>query len=100
VPQAAGHLVILSGGLDSTGCMGVAVRDAGRGVPRRSTLTFDYGQRHRIELERAAAGAARYGSEHSSSTWTRAGGRLGLDRPRRGRARRPRARTSRRAAIR
>jgi 7-cyano-7-deazaguanine synthase len=64
VPQAAGHLVILSGGLDSTECMRVALRDARRGAPPPLALTFDYGQRHRIELERAAAVAERYGSEH------------------------------------
>ncbi|HMC51949.1 MAG TPA: 7-cyano-7-deazaguanine synthase QueC, partial [Acidimicrobiales bacterium] len=60
----AGGLVILSGGLDSTVCMSIAARDAGTGAPAPLALTFDYGQRHRIELERAAAVAASYGSEH------------------------------------
>ena len=64
MPQAAGHLVILSGGLDSTVCMAVAGRDAGPGAPPALALSFDYGQRHRVELERAAAVAQRYGSEH------------------------------------
>jgi 7-cyano-7-deazaguanine synthase len=53
-------LVILSGGLDSTVCMALAARDTG-GV---LALTFDYGQRHRVELDRAALVAAHYGAEH------------------------------------
>ncbi len=54
-------LVVLSGGLDSTVCMAIAGEEAR--VPPLA-LTFDYGQRHRIELERAAEVAAFYGSEH------------------------------------
>ena len=61
MPAPARHLVILSGGLDSTVCMGVAGRDSG---PSPVALTFDYGQRHRTELDRAAAVAARFRSEH------------------------------------
>jgi len=53
-------LVILSGGLDSTVCMAIAARDTG-GV---LALTFDYGQRHRAEIDRAALVAAHYGAEH------------------------------------
>lgn len=53
-------LVVLSGGLDSTVCMGVAGRD---GADRVLAVTFDYGQRHRVELERAAAVAKHYGAE-------------------------------------
>ncbi|SHE93514.1 preQ(0) biosynthesis protein QueC [Seinonella peptonophila] len=49
-------VVILSGGLDSTTCMGIAQKDGYQLYP----LTFDYGQRHRIELEAAAAVAAHY----------------------------------------
>jgi 7-cyano-7-deazaguanine synthase len=52
------NLVVLSGGLDSTVCMALASRE-GPVV----AVTFDYGQRHRIELQRAAAVAARYGAE-------------------------------------
>jgi len=52
-------IVVLSGGLDSTVCMGVA-RGSGSEMV---ALTFDYGQRHRIELEHAAAVAAHYGAE-------------------------------------
>ena len=61
MPAPARHLVILSGGLDSTVCMGVAGRDSGQPPV---ALTFDYGQRHRTELDRAAAVAARFRSEH------------------------------------
>jgi 7-cyano-7-deazaguanine synthase len=53
-------LVILSGGLDSTVCMALAARDTDRVL----ALTFDYGQRHRVELDRAALVAAHYGAEH------------------------------------
>lgn len=45
-------LVVLSGGQDSTTCLYWAIDRFGRG--RVETLTFDYGQRHRIELESAA----------------------------------------------
>ena len=54
-------LVVLSGGLDSTVCMGVAVAD---GAGALLAVTYDYGQRHRTELDRAAAVAAHYGAEH------------------------------------
>jgi 7-cyano-7-deazaguanine synthase len=57
---AGGALVLLSGGLDSTVCLAVARRQAHPVV----ALTVDYGQRHRVELERAAAVAARLGTEH------------------------------------
>jgi 7-cyano-7-deazaguanine synthase len=53
-------LVILSGGLDSTVCAALATRDHDEVL----ALTFDYGQRHRVELDRAAAVAAHYGAEH------------------------------------
>jgi 7-cyano-7-deazaguanine synthase len=42
-------LVVLSGGQDSTTCLYWAIERFGR--DNVSTLTFDYGQRHRIELE-------------------------------------------------
>ena len=51
-------VVVLSGGLDSTVCLALAVEDG-----PATALTFDYGQRHRVELERAKAVAAHYGVE-------------------------------------
>ena len=48
-------IVLLSGGLDSMVCAGLA-REAGFAV---TALTIDYGQRHRVELEAAAAVAER-----------------------------------------
>jgi 7-cyano-7-deazaguanine synthase len=55
------QLVILSGGLDSTVCMALAARRAERSP---LALTFDYGQRHRTEIDRAAGIAGYYRSEH------------------------------------
>jgi 7-cyano-7-deazaguanine synthase len=52
-------LVILSGGQDSTTCVFWAIDRFGRQAVE--TLTFDYGQRHRIELTAAAAVAAHAG---------------------------------------
>jgi 7-cyano-7-deazaguanine synthase len=49
------NLVVLSGGLDSTVCTALAAREG-----PVLTLTFDYGQRHRIELGRAEAVARHY----------------------------------------
>ncbi len=53
-------LVLLSGGLDSTVCLALAVRDARADL----AVTFDYGQRHAVELERASRVAEWYGIEH------------------------------------
>jgi 7-cyano-7-deazaguanine synthase len=51
----------LSGGLDSATCLAVARRDGFECY----ALSFDYGQRHRIELEAAARVAAHFGAnEH------------------------------------
>jgi 7-cyano-7-deazaguanine synthase len=50
-------VVILSGGLDSTTCMGFA-KEAGYEI---YPLTFDYGQRHRIEIVNARKVADYYG---------------------------------------
>ncbi len=54
-------VVILSGGLDSTTCMAVAA-DEGFDI---YALTFDYGQRHRREVDCARRVAAHFGArEH------------------------------------
>lgn len=45
-------LVVLSGGQDSTTCLYWAIKRFG--VENIATVTFDYGQRHRVELECAA----------------------------------------------
>src|SRR5579883_2207107 len=55
---------LLSGGLDSSTCLGVARRDGYECY----ALSFDYGQRHRIELEAAARVAAHFGArEHRTA---------------------------------
>jgi 7-cyano-7-deazaguanine synthase len=51
-------VVLLSGGLDSATCLLLA-REEGFAV---HALSFDYGQRHGVELDRARALAARYGA--------------------------------------
>ena len=53
-------VVLLSGGLDSMVCAGLA-RESGHSVV---ALTIDYGQRHRVELEAARAIAARLADRH------------------------------------
>ena len=55
-------LVLLSGGQDSTTCLYWAIDRFGR--DNVSTVSFDYGQRHRIELECAAAIAGDAGVPH------------------------------------
>ena len=55
-----GDVVVLSGGLDSTVCMALAAES---GSPPLA-LSFDYGQRHRAELDHAAGVAGHYRSEH------------------------------------
>ena len=65
------QLVVLSGGLDSTVCMALAAREP-EAPPL--ALTFDYGQRHRNELDHAAGVAGHYRAEHlvvaiDTSTW-------------------------------
>ena len=48
-------VVLLSGGLDSTTCLSVAIKEGYEAFP----ISFDYGQRHRRELHRAGL-IARY----------------------------------------
>ncbi len=52
-------LVVLSGGQDSTTCLYWAMQRWGR--EQVSTITFDYGQRHRVELGSAQQVAAHAG---------------------------------------
>lgn len=54
VPKA---VVILSGGLDSTTCLGIAIDQGYECFP----ITFNYGQRHQIEIENAKQVARFYG---------------------------------------
>ena len=51
-------IVLLSGGLDSATCLLIAKR----GAEEVFALSFDYSQRHRVELERARALARTYGA--------------------------------------
>jgi 7-cyano-7-deazaguanine synthase len=54
-------ICLLSGGLDSSTCLGIATRDGFECY----ALSFDYGQRHRIELDAAASVARCFGArEH------------------------------------
>jgi len=55
-PKTQKALVVLSGGQDSTTCLYWALQRFGRG--NVSAVTFDYGQRHRIELDCARKIAA------------------------------------------
>ena len=58
-------ICLLSGGLDSSTCLGVARRDGYECY----ALSFDYGQRHRVELAAAARIASLFGVlEHRTIT--------------------------------
>lgn len=52
-------IVLLSGGQDSTTCLAWALREHGAAM----TVSFDYGQRHKIELEQAALISKTLGAE-------------------------------------
>lgn len=69
-PKADAALVLFSGGQDSTTCLAWALKH----FARVETVGFDYGQRHRIELERR--GALREGLARLSPQWRE---RLGAD---------------------
>jgi 7-cyano-7-deazaguanine synthase len=91
-PDRPGQVVLaLSGGLDSTV---LTHRLRGAGHPLEA-LSFDYGQRHRRELESAVATAARLGVAHTmvdlrgAPGGVRAGRRARSHRLRRGSGRRP-----------
>ncbi len=60
---------LLSGGLDSSTCLALARRDGYACY----ALSFDYGQRHKLELEAAARVAAHFGAERHMVA------RIGLD---------------------
>ncbi|MBB5758138.1 7-cyano-7-deazaguanine synthase [Methylorubrum rhodinum] len=66
----SGALVLFSGGQDSATCLAWALDR----FPRVETLGFDYGQRHRVELERRSA--LRKGMTARDRAWWR---RLGRD---------------------
>ncbi|MET4698030.1 7-cyano-7-deazaguanine synthase [Constrictibacter sp. MBR-5] len=70
VPNAERALVLFSGGQDSTVCLAWALQR----FERVETIGFDYGQRHRVELDCRAAVRARL--VRAFSGWA---GRLGDD---------------------
>jgi 7-cyano-7-deazaguanine synthase len=55
-------VVLLSGGLDSTTCLAMAVRE--HGSVETHAVSFDYGQKHRAELDHAAAVASHFSVGH------------------------------------
>lgn len=59
------HHVIFSGGLDSTALLSQVVDIAGQQGEHVRAVSFDYGQRHRVELEHASRIAATMGIEHA-----------------------------------
>ena len=58
IPSSPKAVCLLSGGLDSSTCLALARREGYACY----ALSFDYGQRHKIELEAAARVAARLGA--------------------------------------
>ena len=60
--DSTGAVVVLSGGLDSTVAMRIAVE--AYGAEKVTAVSFFYGQRQRVELERAAASCRRLGVSH------------------------------------
>ncbi|MCU0311928.1 MAG: 7-cyano-7-deazaguanine synthase QueC [Acidimicrobiales bacterium] len=59
-PAGRPAVVLLSGGLDSTTCLAIAAAEGFSPI----ALSVRYGQRHTVELDRAAAVAAAAGVEH------------------------------------
>ena len=62
LPQAEHVLIILSGGLDSTIAMRIAIEKYG--VNNVKAISFDYGQKQKIELQKAKESTALLGVEH------------------------------------
>lgn len=62
LPDTNGCVVVLSGGLDSTTAMRLAVERYG--AENVSAITFDYGQRQRVEIEKAKASTSKLGVAH------------------------------------
>src|SRR5687767_12375862 len=61
-PEHHPAIILSSGGLDSTTCLAIAL---GEGFSPLYSLSFDYGQRHRNELEAAGRVASFFGvKEH------------------------------------
>jgi 7-cyano-7-deazaguanine synthase len=59
-----GAVVLLSGGLDSATCLALAV--ATHGSDSTLAVSFEYGQKHRAEVEHANAVAVHYGVDHET----------------------------------
>ena len=62
LPDTKGVVVVLSGGMDSTIAMRLCVQRYGANNVR--ALTFDYGQKQKIEIEKAKISTSHYGVKH------------------------------------
>lgn len=62
LPDTKGVVVVLSGGMDSTIAMRLCIEKYGADNVR--ALTFDYGQKQKIEIEKAKSSTAKYGVKH------------------------------------
>ena len=62
LPDTKGVVVVLSGGMDSTIAMRLCVEKYGAANVR--ALTFDYGQKQKIEIEKAKISTYRYAVKH------------------------------------
>ncbi|TGN20451.1 7-cyano-7-deazaguanine synthase QueC [Leptospira idonii] len=67
LPEAKGAVVLLSGGLDSTTCLYLAARDYGYPKNKKLpllALSFDYSQKHKIEIQKSKKIAKLLGIKH------------------------------------
>ena len=62
LPNTKGCIVVLSGGMDSTIALKLAVRKYGR--ENVSAITFFYGQKQAIEIEKAKQSTTILGVDH------------------------------------